>query len=91
MARIELTPDLSNCIKTVARREYDNLVSDYLQTGEKAQGFEEKIELLRTFLESADFKKLRSESEKHLLKGQNIKFILHQEDNEAKWELKIES
>jgi hypothetical protein len=60
MVQIELISDLSHCIETVARKEYENLASGYLKAGKGGSEFEEKIELLRMFLESADFRKLRS-------------------------------
>ena len=85
MAQIELTPDLSHCIETVAKKEYQSLIRDYLKVGKSDAEFEEKIELLRAFLESADFRKLRKESEEYLLKGQNIKFILYQEEGKARY------
>jgi hypothetical protein len=84
MVQIELIPDLSNCIETVARKEYENLVRSYLQAGESDSEFEDKVELIRAFLESADFRKLRQQSEVYLLKGQNIKFILYRERGKAK-------
>ena len=87
MAQIELTPDLSHCIETVAKKEYQNLVSSYLHTGKGDVEFEGKVELLRTFLESADFKKLRKESEEYLVKGQHVKFILYREEGETKYRL----
>ena len=59
MDQIELVPDLSHCIETVARREYENLARNYLQSGKGDSELGEKIELLRSFLESADFRKLR--------------------------------
>jgi len=84
MVRIELIPDLSHCIETVARKEYENLARSYLQAGKGESEFEDKLELLRTFLESADFRKLRQQSEEYLLKGRNIKFILYRERGKAK-------
>jgi len=84
MVRIELIPDLSHCIETVARKEYENLARSYLQAGKGESEFEDKLELLRTFLESADFRKLRQQSEEYLLKGRNIKFILYREHGKAK-------
>jgi hypothetical protein len=87
MVQIELVPDLSHCIETVARKEYENLARSYLQTGKSASEFEVKIELLRTFLESADFRKLRQQSEEYLLKGHSIKFILYQEKGKTKYKL----
>jgi len=87
MAQIELTPDLSHCIETVAKKEYQSLIRDYLKVGKSDAEFEEKIELLRAFLESTDFRKLRKESEEYLLKGQNIKFVLYCEQGETKYSL----
>ena len=84
MVQIELIPDLSHCIETVARKEYENLASGYLEAGKGGSEFEEKIEMLRGFLESADFRKLRQQSEEYLLKGQKIKFILYRERGKAK-------
>ena len=87
MVQVELIPDLAHCIETVAKREYENLVRSYLQAGEGDTEFEEKVELLRSFLESADFKKLRRESEEYLLNGERIKFILYKEEGETKYRL----
>ena len=85
MVQIELVPDLSHCIETVARKEYENLARSYLQAGKGDSELGERIELLRSFLESADFKKLRQQSEVYLLKGQKIKFILYQELGKAEY------
>ncbi|UCH51880.1 MAG: hypothetical protein JSV54_03815 [Chloroflexota bacterium] len=84
MVQIELIPDLCHCIETVARKEYEKLARSYLQAGKGDSDFEDKVELLRDFLESADFRKLRKQSEEYLLKGQNIKFILYRERGKAK-------
>ena len=87
MVQIELIPDLSHCIETIAKREYQNLVTSYLQAGTSDSEFEDKVQLLRTFLESADFRKLRKESEEYMLRGQNVKFILYCEGEETKYRL----
>jgi hypothetical protein len=87
MSQIELVPDLSHCIETVARKEYENLAKSYLQAGKGDSEFREKIELLRSFLESADFRELRKQSEGYLLKGQKIKFILYRERGKAKYKM----
>lgn len=77
MIKIELVPDANNCIETVARREFQNLVNECLQNERVISEFAQKIELLRVFLESADFRKLRRESEEYLSKGQKVKFLLY--------------
>ena len=87
MVQIELVPELSHCIETVARKEYENLARSYFQAGKGDSELGEKIELLRSFLESADFKKLRQQSEAYLLKGQKIKFILYQERRKANYRM----
>jgi hypothetical protein len=84
---MELVPDLSHCIETVARREHENLARSYLQTVKGDNELGEKIELLRSFLESADFRKLRQQSEEYLLKGQKIKFILYREHGKVKYRM----
>ena len=87
MGQIELVPDLSHCIETVARKEYENLARSYLRAGKGDSEFGEKVELLRSFLESADFRKLRKQSEGYLLKGQKIKFVLYRERGKAKYRM----
>jgi hypothetical protein len=87
MVQMELVPDLSHCIETVARKEYENLVKGYLQAGKGDSEFKEKIELLGTFLESADFRELRRQSEDYLLKGQKIKFILYPQHGKAQYKM----
>ena len=85
---IEIEPDLEACVETKAKRQYNQIVSELLKNGEQGE-LTEKLELLRLFLESADFNKLRSESEKHLVEGKKIKFILHLEKGKPKHEMKI--
>ena len=75
-------------METKAKREYNLTLGELLkQGGEK--GLAQKLELLRLFLESADFNKLRSESEKHLLEGKGVKFILYLEKGTPKYEMKV--
>jgi hypothetical protein len=62
-------------------------VRSYLQAGKGDSEFGEKVELLRTFLESADLRKLRKQSEGYLLKGQKAKFILYREAGKAKYKM----
>jgi len=81
-------PELEACVETQAKREYNQTLSELLKKGE-SKDLEEKLELLRLFLESADFNKLRSESEKHLVAGKRVKFILHLEEGKLKYEMKI--
>ena len=75
-------------METKAKRQYNQILSELLKKGEEEE-LTEKLEMLRLFLESANFNKLRSESEKHLVEGKGVKFILYLEKGEPKYEMKI--
>lgn len=89
MTTIELIPVLSHCIETVARREYAELTKKLLETDNPDEELIRGAETLRLFLESADFKKLRAESEKHLLKGQRVKFNIYIEGEVLKYDMQV--
>ena len=75
-------------METQAKRLYNQIMSELLKKGEEVE-LAEKLETLRLFLESADFNKLRSESEKHLVAGKKVKFLLHLEEGKPKYEMKV--
>jgi len=78
---IELIPDLSHCIETVTRREHAETVRQLLGKGKEQEQLKDKLELLEAFRETADFIKLRRESEKHLIEGRQVKFVVHLKGN----------
>jgi hypothetical protein len=43
--------------------------------------------LLRDFLEEADFRELRRQSEEYLLQGRRVKFVLYREAGELRYKL----
>ncbi|MBN2059753.1 MAG: hypothetical protein JW882_04975 [Deltaproteobacteria bacterium] len=73
---IRLEPNLRSCIETVAKMEYERVLGLLLKKGQVERQLEQKFELLKAFLESADFGKLRSLSEGFLLNGRRVEFIL---------------
>lgn len=73
---IELFPSLNHCIETTAREAFWNSVNQYMECGHEDKELEGRIELLKAFLESMDFKKLRSQSERYLIEGQKVKFVI---------------
>ena len=75
-------------METKARRRYNQIASELLRDGEVGE-LAEKLEALRLFLKQADFNQLRSESEKHLVKGRKVKFIIHLEEGQPKYEMKV--
>lgn len=89
MQWIELVPDLSSCIETVAKREYADVTKRLLASEKLDTGLAEKAEVLRTFLKNADIRKLRSESEKHLLIGRQVVFRLSLEDGISRHEMDV--
>ncbi len=64
-------------------------VRQLLTFGEHIRKLPEIVGLLKNLLETADFKKLRSESEKHLLEGRDVKFAVHLEDGTPKYEMLV--
>ena len=86
---IELFPSLSHCIETVAKEEYWNSVNQYMENGQENKELERRIELLKAFLESADFKKLRRESESYLIEGKAVKFIIYWKQDKPRCEMII--
>jgi hypothetical protein len=76
MHQIELVPDLSHCIETVAKKEYRETIERILNTAEASNELEEKAEILRLFLQAANFKRLRTESERYLVSGRKVKFVV---------------
>lgn len=67
MLPVELVPDLSHCIETVARREYEDMLKQLLGTRQANEGLQKRLEILKLFLQTADFKRLRTESEHYLI------------------------
>ena len=73
-------------METQAKRQYNQLVRRLLEKGAEEE-LVEKAEILRLFLESADFNKLRAESEKHLLEGKKVRFIVHLDRSQLCYEM----
>ena len=89
MLEIELVPDLTYCIETVAKREHADVLKQLLAPGQANSELQEKLEILRLFLETADFKQLRSESEKQLIEGRTVRFVVHLENGVPEYEMHI--
>ncbi len=89
MDGIELFPSLSHCIETTAREEFWDSVNQYMEGGQKDKKLEERIELLKTFLESMDFKELRSQSERYLVEGKQVKFVISWKENKPSYEMVV--
>jgi hypothetical protein len=89
MLKVELVPDLTHCIETVAKREHAKLLKQLLRPGQRDRELEEKLEAHRLFLETADFKQLRSESESQLVKGKKVRFLVYSEGNTSGYKMQV--
>ena len=88
LTRIDLVPDLSHCVQTRARQEYAATMSK-IMSGDQSPGLEQRLELLKAFLEEADFSRLRRESEEHLTQGRKVKFVLSGSAGPGGWSLEM--
>lgn len=89
MIQVQLVPTLSSCIETTAKREYWQTVNEYMRGGALDEEVAGRIEVLKTFLESADFRELRKESERYLLEDKKIKFLLSLAEGKLECELEV--
>ena len=87
---IKLAPTFKSCIETTAKREYWKYVHEYLKMQVEDKGLEERIELLRGFLETANFAELSSQSEKHLMDGKQVTFNLSTRMGKLTYEMIVE-
>ena len=72
---LTLRPDLSHCVETVARRKYERALGLVIKDNKDA-GLEEELELLWSFLESADFSDLRNRCDRYLLDNKHVEVRL---------------
>ena len=89
MLQVELVPDLSHCIETVAKNEYWAIMAKLLAAGEGDEDLQQRLELLRLFLETEDFRRLRRESEKHLTEGNRVSFVVYLQEGNLKCDLQV--
>jgi hypothetical protein len=75
-------------VETKAKGEYQKTLSEILNKGEDKE-LQQRLEILRLFLETTDFKQLRKEYETRLIEGKQVKFILHLVKGKPKYKIKI--
>ena len=90
MLPIEFEPSLSECIETLAKREYEAVLRACLSLPEGKVELQEKIKILQIFLESANFSLLRAACEKQLVQGKGVRVILNLADGEPVTHLIVE-
>jgi hypothetical protein len=78
---------LNHCIETEARNEYRQLMDKYFSTDDLEGELDEKIELLRDFLEISDFPKLRASDAR--LSGEQESHVVIKRNGNGAIELKV--
>ena len=91
MSSIELNPSLTSCIESEAKREYRETLRKLLAAEDETPELKARFELLRAFLERADFGQLRADYEKRLLEGRKVKFTIYMEKGEPRYSVEISS
>ena len=89
MVEIKLEPDLSKCVQTLAKTEYNRLMRELLTSDAEDVELQERLETLRMFLEATDFRELRSRYEPYLVEGKRVRFTLRQAADKAEYQLEI--
>ncbi len=90
MTQIEFEPTLEHCIQTLSKQAYERIMRQILESGEEDEILGERLQMLKDFLESADFNRLRSEYEPYLVEGKKVVFKLWPEEDRTgyRWEIK---
>ncbi|MDD5094364.1 MAG: hypothetical protein PHV74_08310 [Dehalococcoidia bacterium] len=86
---IEFEPDLTDCIQTLAKREYDRALRELLGKSAGDEYLQQKLETLKLFLESADFPRLRSKYEKYLLEGKKVTFKMQNFNRQLEYSMEV--
>ena len=89
MVNIELFPDLSHCVETQAKKQYEEIMKKLLAAELYSEEAERRLELLHLFLEKTDFKDLRRESEKYLVEGKQVKFTIYLEAGKPQYRMEV--
>lgn len=90
-AEVALVPDADHCIETVARNEYRRCVDACLRLDHLDPELEVRLEILRRFLEQADFRRLRRGSEPRIAAGRPARFLISLDGERARWRIQAEA
>ncbi|MDY6865759.1 MAG: hypothetical protein SVY15_07310 [Halobacteriota archaeon] len=77
-----IEPMENRCVETVAKKMYWSLVDEYLGSKRQDTEMEEKIELLRRFLEESDVGFFRNKTEELMKQGLKPYLLLAMNDDE---------
>ena len=86
---IILEPTLSHCIEALAREEFERLKRSLIESESGDETIATRLEILRSFLVSTDFPRLRGAYEPHLTQGRQVRFVIWQEGERAAFRVKV--
>jgi hypothetical protein len=89
-AEIVLEPDLAHCIEAVARKEHERLLRLLLGSEGEDPKAADELELLRLFLESADFGFLRARCDDPLVAGKHVRVRLRWAGRVPEWSVEMQ-
>lgn len=84
---VTLAPDPEHCIEAVARREHRRCVAACLRSPVARAELAARLEVLRRFLECADFWRLRRESGPLVRAGRPVRFVVRLEPSGPSWRM----
>jgi predicted house-cleaning noncanonical NTP pyrophosphatase (MazG superfamily) len=87
MVHIELEPNLSSCIETLAKKEYKQTLNRILKEEVEDEELITRLEILRLFLELVDLSELRSRYEGFLMEGKRVKCLIYFVEGKVSFEL----
>jgi hypothetical protein len=90
MVCVELKPNLSSCIETLSKKEYERTLNLLLKGDCMDEELGERLEVLRLFLETTDFSHLRSQYEAYLTAGREVTFLIYYEKGKVNYKWIVE-
>ncbi len=97
MEPIELEPKYSTneipgkCIKCLAEQKLFTCLRELLSNEDENPEQYQSYEVLLSFLQSPESKKLREESEQYLAEGKQVTVRIHTDEGKLRYELQIEN
>jgi hypothetical protein len=91
---LELEPRYSTreipgrCVKCLAEAQYRDCLMELLRGGNEKE-LEETYEGLVSLLQSPELERLRDECERYLAEGRDVKLVLHLDQGEPRYEIKL--
>jgi len=84
MKPVKLHPSTESCVETAAQHRFRDLSQSALRGEKMNDDTMQEIDLLRRFLETADFPRLRAESEGSIREGRKVTFHISETDGEVR-------